>query len=86
MSAPPGVVRPEERTDPFYDGVWRASAVTSWLTSPAVRAALDAGLVSYPRDMTPDAGLRPFRGAAGVRRAGVLAADQIGRASCRERV
>lgn len=77
MSTPPGVVRPEERTDPFYDGVWRASAVTSWLTSPAVRAALDAGLVSYPRDMTPDAGLRPFRGAAGVRRAGVLACARM---------
>lgn len=77
LAVPAGVESPAARSDLFYDGAWRASAVTSWLTSPAVRAAQAAGVVSYPRGMVPDTGLRPLRGAAGVRRCGVLACARM---------
>lgn len=77
MEAPARVVSPSERADMFFEGMWRASATTDWLTTPSIRKAVRSGAVRMPADMTPS-DERPLRNAGSAqRRAALLAAARM---------
>lgn len=77
VRVPEGVVGPHERADMFWEGMWRAAATTSWLTTPSVRTAVRAGVLRMPADMTPS-DERPLRNAGSAqRRCALLAAARM---------
>ena len=77
MGTPAGVLSPAERADMFFEGMWRASATTNWLTTPSIRKAVRAGAVRMPADMTPT-DERPLRNAGSAqRRCALLAAARM---------
>lgn len=77
MTAPAGVMVPEQRSDMFWEGMWRASATTSWLTVPSISKAVSAGALRMPADMTPS-NERPLRNAGSAqRRCALLAAARM---------
>ncbi len=44
---------PEQRSDFFYEGLWRSHSTTSWLNAPAMEQAIKHGVAKMPANMTP---------------------------------